>query len=289
MLIKDRRCFMEIYEKEPVSLHLANMVQLENEKSNVQSIQIYQHPELGKVLVINGEIQNVEKWAPLYHEAIVHIPMMFLEEPRSVLILGGGDLYAAEIALQYPSVEQVTLCDYDPEIIRLTAKHYVHAQSVIDNPKVTICYQDAKEYIKDCQKKYDLIIDDCFNLIKDFSPQDDVFTQLANLLTPGVGVCSSLMYRHIFDQFTIEETSKNLLSRFNTVLSLVTVPEYPGILHLLTMWGCSIHLSQDLPISKNRYHIDMIQSGTRLIGQIFDPKFCKYYLYLPNYIKKILG
>lgn len=278
---------MEIYEKEPVSLHLANMVQLENEKSNVQSIQIYQHPELGKVLVINGEIQNVEKWAPLYHEAIVHIPMMFLEEPRSVLILGGGDLYAAEIALQYPSVEQVTLCDYDPEIIRLTAKHYVHAQSVIDNPKVTICYQDAKEYIKDCQKKYDLIIDDCFNLIKDFSPQDDVFTQLANLLTPGVGVCSSLMYRHIFDQFTIEETSKNLLSRFNTVLSLVTVPEYPGILHLLTMWGRSIHLSQDLPISKNRYHIDMIQSGNRLIGQIFDPKFCKYYLYLPNYIKKM--
>lgn len=84
---------MEIYEKESVSLYLSNMVQLENEESNVQSIQIYQHPNLGKVLVINGEIQNVEKWAPLYHEAIVHIPMMFLEEPRSVLILGGGDLY----------------------------------------------------------------------------------------------------------------------------------------------------------------------------------------------------
>ena len=42
--------------------------------------------------------------------------MMFLEEPRSVLILGGGDLYAAEIALQYPSVEQVTLCDHDPKL-----------------------------------------------------------------------------------------------------------------------------------------------------------------------------
>lgn len=279
---------MEIHEKESVSLHLSNMVQLENEESKVQSIQIYQHPELGKVLVINGEIQNVEKWAPLYHEAIVHIPMMFLEEPRSVLILGGGDLYAAKIALQYPSVEQVTLCDYDPEIIRLTAKHYGHAQSVLDNPKVKICYQDAKKYIKECQKKYDLIVDDCFNLVKDFSPQDQVFAQLAELLTPSVGVCSSLMYRHIFDQFTIEQTSKNLLSQFNTVLSLVTVPEYPGILHLLTMWGRSIHLSQDLSTSQNRYHVDIIQSGDRFVGQIFDPKFCKYYLYLPKYIKNIL-
>lgn len=279
---------MEIYEKESVSLYLSNMVQLENVESNVQSIQIYQHPDLGKVLVINGEIQNVEKWAPLYHEAIVHIPMMFLEEPRSVLILGGGDLYAAEIALQYPSVEQVTLCDYDPEIIRLTSKHYVHAQSVLDNPKVTICYQDAKEYIKECPKKFDLIIDDCFNLIKDFAPQDQIFKQLANLLTPGIGVCSSLMYRHIFDQFTIEQTNKNLLSQFNTVLSLVTVPEYPGILHLLTMWGHSIYLSQDLPTSKNRYHMDMLLFGNHQISEIFDPKFCKYYLYLPKYIKNIL-
>jgi spermidine synthase len=279
---------MEIYEKESVSLYLSNMVQLENEESNVQSIQIYQHPNLGKVLVINGEIQNVEKWAPLYHEAIVHIPMMFLEEPRSVLILGGGDLYAAEIALQYPSVEQVTLCDYDPEIIRLTSKHYVHAQSVLNNPKVTICYQDAKEYIKECTKKFDLIVDDCFNLIKDFAPHDQIFKQLANLLTPGIGVCSSLMYRHIFDQFTIEQTNKNLLSQFNTVLSLVTVPEYPGILHLLTMWGHSIYLSQDLPTSKNRYHMDMLQFGNHQISEIFDPKFCKYYLYLPKYIKNIL-
>lgn len=279
---------MEIYEKESVSLYLSNMVQLENEESNVQSIQIYQHPNLGKVLVINGEIQNVEKWAPLYHEAIVHIPMMFLEEPRSVLILGGGDLYAAEIALQYPSVEQVTLCDYDPEIIRLTSKHYVHAQSVLNNPKVTICYQDAKEYIKECTKKFDLIVDDCFNLIKDFAPHDQIFKQLANLLTPGIGVCSSLMYRHIFDQFTIEQTNKNLLSQFNTVLSLVTVPEYPGILHLLTMWGPSIYLSQDLPTSKNRYHMDMLQFGNHQISEIFDPKFCKYYLYLPKYIKNIL-
>ena len=93
---------MEVYEKESVSLYLSNMVQLENEESNVQSIQIYQHPNLGKVLVINGEIQNVEKWAPLYHEAIVHIPMMFLEEPRSVLILGGGDLYNIHLLSRLP-------------------------------------------------------------------------------------------------------------------------------------------------------------------------------------------
>lgn len=92
---------MEIYEKEPVSLHLSNLELLEECSSELQTVQIFQHYQLGRVLVINNEIHNVEKWAPFYHEAITHIPMMFVENPQTVLILGGGDLYAAKIILVY--------------------------------------------------------------------------------------------------------------------------------------------------------------------------------------------
>ena len=77
---------MDVFEHESVSLYLSGMDLLEAINSKVQSIQIYQHQMLGKVLVINDEIHNVERWAPFYHEAIVHIPMMFIEQPKSVLI-----------------------------------------------------------------------------------------------------------------------------------------------------------------------------------------------------------
>lgn len=278
---------MEVFEHEPVSLYLSDLNLLEAVDSQVQRIQVYQHPILGKVLVINGEIQNVERWAPLYHEAIVHIPMMFIEEPKSVLILGGGDLYAAEIVLQYPSVNEVVLCDYDPEVIRLTEKYYSHTAGVLANKRLHIVYQDAKKFLSVCGKQFDLIVDDCFNLIGDFSPSEHIFRVLYDHLTPCVGVCSSLIYRHLFDCYTLAHTKERLFKQFTTILSLVAVPEYPGVLHLLTMWGKSSHLSQCLVKSKNVWHMEMIEQN-HPCGQLFDPKYCKYYLYLPGYIKDVI-
>lgn len=279
---------MEFFEKRSVSLYLSDIELIEKTNSKVQSIQIYQHKMLGKILVIDGEIHNVEKWSPLYHEAIVHIPMMFIEQPQSVLILGGGDLYAAEIALQYPSVKEVVLCDYDPEIIQLTKKYYPHAKNVLNNRKLSIIYQDAKQYLADCNKQFDLIVDDCFNLVEDFRPSDNIFQVLYNHLTPQIGVCSSLVYRHIFDISTITKTKEDLFSQYKTILSLVTVPEYPGVLHLLTMWGKSTFLAQDMFQSINIWHINMLKNK-QPCGKFFDPRYCSYYLYLPSYIKKILS
>lgn len=278
---------MEIYEKEPVSLYLSDMKLLEECSSELQNVQIFQHKQLGKILVINEEIHNVENWAPFYHEAITHIPMMFIENPKTVLVLGGGDLYAAEIVLKYPTVERVVICDYDPNVIDLTQKYYSHANKVIDDARVQFIYRDAKQYICNCNEKFDLIIDDCFNLVEDFDAADNVFESLTDLLTENIGVCCSLLYRHIFEQYVMKTTKKRLFEKNNTVLSLVTVPEYPGVLHLLAIWGKANSLSQKMATSINSWHQKCI-SENMPCGTIFSPEYCKFYLYLPPYIKKLL-
>lgn len=278
---------MKIHEDKSIALYLDGLSLIDDITSQVQSIQIYQHPSLGKVLVIDNEIHNVERWAPFYHETIVHVPMMFIRRPQSVLILGGGDLYAAGIALQYPSVKKVTLCDYDPEVIRLTAQHYSHAKPILADPRLVIIYQDAKKYLMTSNERFDLIIDDCFNLVEDFPPEDHIFQILYDHLTPDIGVCSSLIYRHIFDKVIMRKTAESLFTNFKTVLSLVAIPEYPGILHLLTMWGTSTYLSQEMIKSQNCWHAEKEKMGLPC-GELFDPKFCSYYLYLPRYIKDIL-
>ena len=53
---------MNFYEKEPVSLYLDDLDILEDVNSEKQHIQLFQHPWLGKMLVINGEIQHIEKY-----------------------------------------------------------------------------------------------------------------------------------------------------------------------------------------------------------------------------------
>lgn len=277
---------MEIYEKEHISLYLSGMKLLEECKTELQTVQIYQHPELGKVLIIDSEIQNAENWAPLYHEAITHIPMMFIEQAQTALILGGGDLYAADILLKYPEIKRIVICDHDANVIQLTQKYYSHANKVIDNSCIQFVFMDAKQYIHDCDEQFDLIIDDCFNLVEAFSENDNIFENLKGLLTAD-GVCCSLLYRHIFDQYVMRTTKKRLFENQKTVLSLITVPEYPGILHLLAIWGKSKYLSQDMKESINLWHKKCVSENI-LCGKLFSPKYCQFYLYLPPYIKELI-
>ena len=133
--------------------------------------------------------------------------------------------------------------------------------------------------------KFDLIIDDCFNLVEDYT-DNKIFMDLKSLLSDK-GICSSLIYRHVFEEITMKKTFKRLVGNHKTALSLVTVPEYPGILHLLTMWGNSDSLSQDLKKSLNSTHLQDTTFNKKC--NLFNPKFCDFYLYLPNYIRRIIN
>lgn len=268
----------DFYEKEPVSLYLSQLSVIEEIHGYLQKVQLFKHEQLGKVLIINDEIQHIEKWMPYYHESIVHIPMMFIEVPKKVLILGGGDLFAAYEVLKYNSVEELVLCDFDINVIDLTSKYYEHAEYVINDKRFNLIIQDAKEYIENCNTEFDLIIDDCFNLVKDFET-GDIFLQLKSCLSSN-GICSSLVYRHIFDSEIMGKTFARLINKQRTVLSLIAVPEYPGILHLLTMWGNNNNLSQNLDSSFNIEH-----RRHTLKCLLFNSLFCHYYLYLPNYLE----
>jgi spermidine synthase len=71
-------------------------------------------------LYLNGRLQLDSEDEHIYHELLVHPAMMALgRSPRTVLVLGGGDGLAVREALRWPSVEQVTLVDLDPEVTRL--------------------------------------------------------------------------------------------------------------------------------------------------------------------------
>ena len=82
---------MRFNEKnESISLNLQNLKCVEHIRSEKQSISLLSHPYLGKILIIDGEIQHIEEYQSLYHELLVHLPAAFLPTISSVLIIGGG-------------------------------------------------------------------------------------------------------------------------------------------------------------------------------------------------------
>lgn len=74
---------MYFFENESVSLYLQDMEILESFQSDKQQIILYLHKNLGKILVINGEIQHIEFYQQFYHEQLVHLPIAFIPQIKT--------------------------------------------------------------------------------------------------------------------------------------------------------------------------------------------------------------
>ena len=70
-------------------------------------------------LFLSSHLQFSSRDEYRYHEALVHPGLAALPGARRVLVLGGGDGLAVREILKYPSVEQITLVDLDPEMTKL--------------------------------------------------------------------------------------------------------------------------------------------------------------------------
>lgn len=277
---------MEFHENDLVSLHLQGLKEIANFSSSKQSIQFWEHPYLGKILVINGEIQHVENYQPLYHEMLVHLPAAFIPELESALILGGGSLFAAYEILKYPSVKTLVLCDYDPDVLSLMETYYPHARAVLQDPRFCFVSADAREYISNTTEKFDLVVNDCFNLASESkTARTSLYSQLSALCNND-GVCADIIYRHIFERETTLDSLHYVHNNYNVIFSLVTVPEYPGILHLETIWGKTKNLSQNLSMPLNKFQQHCIKAHSMLF-HFFSPANLPFYLYLPPYIRNL--
>ena len=89
--------------------------------------------------------------------------MSLLRNPKSVLVLGGGDGCAVREILKYKSVESIILVDLDPEMTALGKDHPVFkdiTKGALSNSKVKIYNQDAFLFLEKNKGFYDLIIAD---------------------------------------------------------------------------------------------------------------------------------
>ena len=75
-----------------------------------------------------------------------------------MLIIGGGDGGSSEEALKHPSVEQVTMCEIDEDVIKVAKEHFhaVH-RGAFDNPKLRVLVGDGMKFVRETQERFDLI------------------------------------------------------------------------------------------------------------------------------------
>ena len=123
-----------------------------------QKIEIYLTP-LGKMLVLDGKIQFTEKDEMMYHEMLVHVPMMMHPSPEKVLVIGGGDGGAAREALKYEP-RSVTIVEIDREVVEKCKEIIKIDGGALNDKRIRILYEDGIKFVRECEEHFDVVIVD---------------------------------------------------------------------------------------------------------------------------------
>lgn len=129
-------------------------------QSPYQTIEIYDTPAFGRVLILDGVINVTEKDEFIYHEMLAHVPLIAHPHPRSVLVVGGGDGGTVREALKHPTVDRIELVEIDTAVVEVSRAFLPFVSRELDNPKVHITYEDAARFVKETSQQFDVILID---------------------------------------------------------------------------------------------------------------------------------
>jgi spermidine synthase len=126
------------------------------------------HGKAGHRLYLNGNLQFAQRDEYRYHEALVHPVMAAHGAAKKVAVLGGGDGMAVREILKYPSVEQITLVELDPNMTELFSKNPQLAAlnggalsvGLPHSDKVMVVNTDAFKFLENTSEVFDVIIVD---------------------------------------------------------------------------------------------------------------------------------
>ncbi len=157
-------------------------------KSKHQHLVIFENASWGTVLMLDGVTQLTTADEFMYHEMMAHVPLMALEKPKDVLIIGGGDGGVLREVLKHKAVKRATLVDIDREVIDTALKYFPEvSDGAFDDPRSETVIADGVKFVAETEQRYDAIIVDSSEPIGPSAVLHGkpFFTSCRNALKPG--------------------------------------------------------------------------------------------------------
>ena len=147
---------------------------LYSQKSNYQQIDVFDTPEFGRVLTLDGNVMRTERDEVIYDEMITHVPMSVHPNIRNILVIGAGDGGVVKELTRYSNVEKIDLVEMDPQVVEVCRTYLPENASKLDDERVCIYFDNALRFIRKRHSAYDLIIVDSTD---PFGPSEGYFTR----------------------------------------------------------------------------------------------------------------
>lgn len=173
------------FHTDNVKWSLKTKKHLFGEKSEFQQVDVIDTVEFGKMLLLDGLVMCSEKEEASYHEMIAHLPMATNPQIKKVLVIGGGDGGTVREVARFKSVEHIDMVEIDKMVVDASLLHLPTLSCALNDPRVTLYYEDGLEYVKKYKGFYDLILVDSTDPIG-----------------PGEGLFTTEFYQDCFDALT---------------------------------------------------------------------------------------
>ncbi|XP_026435597.1 thermospermine synthase ACAULIS5-like isoform X1 [Papaver somniferum] len=128
--------------------------------SQYQDIALLDTKPFGKALVIDGKLQSAEIDEFIYHESLVHPPLLQHSNPKTIFIMGGGEGSTAREILRHKTVDKVVMCDIDEEVVEFCKSHLVANKEAFSDLRLQLIINDARAELESRQDGFDVIIGD---------------------------------------------------------------------------------------------------------------------------------
>jgi spermidine synthase len=122
-------------------------------------IAVAEAPGRGRGLITNGHPMSSTAWLDQrYMRALAHIPLLSMERPSGVLVIGFGVGNSTHAATRHPSVERVDVADLSRHVLEHAGYFRDANGGVLDDRRVTVYVNDGRQHLQmQPEAAYDLI------------------------------------------------------------------------------------------------------------------------------------
>ncbi len=159
-------------------------------RTQIQAAEIVETVNYGKMLIIGGRTQSAQADEAIYHESLVHPALIAHPEPRTVLIIGGGEGATLREVLRHRTVQRAVMVDIDGELVEICQKHLPEwHEGAFADPRAELVIADGWDYVAQAGPRFDVIIVDVCDVLEQ-GPALRLYTRrfyemLRDRLNPG--------------------------------------------------------------------------------------------------------
>lgn len=250
------------------------------EKSEFQDIVVFDNKNYDRILMIDNIVQLSTRDEFIYHEMMSHVALFSVENPTSVLIIGGGDGGIMREALRHKSVTDVTLCELDETVINISKEYLPSvAGGAFEDPRAKVEIMDGAKFMAETPKRFDAILVDSTDPI---GPGEVLFSEsfyahCARCLKPG-GVLVTQQGAPIFQGDELRNSLRKLRPNFAfTSFFLLSPASYFG-------GNFALGFSSNVVKPKGA-----ICKDPSIETKYYSPEIHASAFVIPNYIKQLAG